>query len=801
MLSVAIILLLGAFAYRALDTSYDQNRVDSVTSVGRTTRLAAALGQSLVSLAHQQLVVLGKSTVFREPDPAAIEAYLASVEPPSLGFTFMAWLDATGAVRARWSLSPETEIDVTPLAATASALAGERSVESPGESDEPFRPIVFTMPTRDATGTTNGALAASVVLDSSSQDLLRQVFGTDAVLVVAADGSLVFGARGSESRPLRVARRALERVGEREEGVLSDVDGHAVGFARIPDSDWTVMVERPRDALFASDRQQFQRSVVGLLSLVALVIIGAAYAAIRLDRVHQREIANRMLFETLLAELPVGVAAVDRRGHVVVTNARADAAMGERPVQGARAPAVLDVAFDAMERRTVAAREEVGPSETEDDDARRLSVRAAPVEAGGRVQGAAVIVEDVSEARRRARRAAQFADLAAGLAAAQTRDEVADVVAAGAEAFGASAAIVVLRDPNRPDQLRLVSAAGLADGASDGWEVMDAHAATPVAEAARTGEPVFATLEDGPGRFPDMGDLLERSGNEAWAALPLRSAGRVDGALGMSFRRRESLDADARERLRGFAALVSQELDRASRRGLEHDLALVLQRGLLQPADGEPTGVDVESRYQPAEDHLDVGGDFFDVLALADGSVMVVIGDVVGHGIEAASAMGQLRSAVRALSATTSSPARVLELLDRFAELVPSCAFATAAIVAIGADRRSVTYSLAGHPPPMLSADGEVRRLDGALSRPIGVYPVARPEAVVATPSGATLCVYTDGLIERRDRSIDDGLDLLARSIAAHRDASGPELADALLRDLAGAGRQRDDIAIVCARF
>src|SRR5690606_14990256 len=134
---------------------------------------------------------------------------------------------------------------------------------------------------------------------------------------------------------------------------------------------------------------------------------------------------------------------------------------------------------------------------------------------------------------------------------------------------------------------------------------------------------------------------------------------------------------------------------------------------------------------EPAEEHLDVGGDFFDVLALADGSVMVVIGDVVGHGIDAASAMGQLRSAVPALSATTSSPARLLELLDRFAELVPSCAFATAAIVVVAADRRSVTASLAGHPPPLFEADGVVHRLDDALSRPIGVYPAERPEVVV----------------------------------------------------------------------
>lgn len=803
-LAVVLILILGAFAYRTLSTSYEQNRESSVDGLGRTARLTSALGQSLVGLGQQQVVVLAKAPMFRAGDAAEIESYLASVNPATLGFTAgMVWTDAGGVVRARW-VSPiaAPDIDYESLDAVATARRGKPAVESLAIAEGgPFRPIVFAVPTYDDGAAVNGVLVGTVLLDSSSQDLLREFFGTDAVLVVDSSGELVFGARGSEGEPLGVARRVLDRMADEEAGAFADVDGYAVGYARIEGADWTAIVEQPRDVLFAADRNQFRRSVIGLMSLVGIVVLGAAYAAIRLDRVHQREIANRTLFETLLAELPVGVAAVDRRGNVVVTNARADEAMGERPEPGTRAPEVLDVAFDAMERGVVTAREDVRPASGESDAERRVSVRAAPVTSAGRVRGAAVIVEDVTDARRRARRAAQFADLAAGLAAAQTRDEVAAVVASGAAAFDASAGIVVLRDPNRPDRLMLASTAGLAADAIDGWEVMDAAASTPVAEAARTGEPVFATVEDGPTRFPEMGDLLERSGNTAWAALPLRSAGKVDGALGLSFRTPDLIDGDARERLIGFAALVSQELDRASRRGLEHDLALVLQRGLLQPADGVPADLAVESRYQPAEDHLDVGGDFFDVLPLADGGAMIVIGDVVGHGIDAASAMGQLRSAVRALSATTSSPAKLLELLDRFAAIVPSCAFATAAIVVVAPDRRSLTYSLAGHPPPLLDSDGAVRRLDAALSRPIGVYPIPRPEASVVVAPGATLCLYTDGLIERRDSGIDEGLGRLEASMAAHRDASCAQLADAVLADLAGGGRQRDDVALVCARF
>ena len=346
----------------------------------------------------------------------------------------------------------------------------------------------------------------------------------------------------------------------------------------------------------------------------------------------------------------------------------------------------------------------------------------------------------------------------------------------------------MLRDAADPSRLLLTSDAGFISGETDGWQVFDLHATTPVAEAVRTGLPVFATLDDAPQRFPDMGDLFRKSPSVGWSALPLRSAGRVEGALGMSFNRVEDLSPAARTQLVGFAAQVSQALDRAGRQSIEHDVALVLQRGLLQPVGGAVDDMEVVSRYAPAEDHLEVGGDFFDVLPLADGSAMLVIGDVVGHGIDAASAMGQLRSAVRALSTTTSSPARLLELLDEFALLVPPCAFATAAIVVVAPDRQTLRYSLAGHPPPVWrDTSGAVGLLGEALSRPLGIVFGDRPEATVELAAGYTFCLYTDGLIERRGEIIDVGLDLLVATMAAHGELACDDLADRLLADVSGA--------------
>ncbi|MFN8052217.1 MAG: SpoIIE family protein phosphatase [Acidimicrobiales bacterium] len=805
-MSLVVIVVLTAFGWFALRANYEQNKTAAVRGVARTARLAGALGSSLVGIAQQEQIVLSKAPVFVDGDVAAIDRYFQTLNPPTIGFNSgLAWFDTSGVAR---STSPPVggtaPIDFASLDVTTAALAGTKGVEvSPGTGA--LRPIVFAVPTYGADFRVNGALVGAVLLDASSQTSLRSYFGTDALVVVDEQGNSVFGGARTTDVSGATARRALAAVGRRTDGVFADLEQSVVGFAKIPAAKWLVVVERPRNELFASDRWQFERSLFALGLLFVMSVLGAAYAAVRLDRTHGRETASRLLFQTVLAQLPMGVAAVDTDGRVVVTNERADHALGGGAVTGEPAPASLGLVFDAMSKRSVTnADVVVEPTGDGDDPASRtLALRAAPVEFRGEVSGAAVIVEDVTDARRLADRADRLAAATAGLAVAESRAEVAAVVAEGIAAFGAQNGIVVLRDSLDPDRLRLTSAGGFAENETDGWETIDLDSGTPVAEAARSGVPVFATLEDAPARFPEMAPLFEASGNQAWAALPLRSAGRVEGALGMSFRDLRDVDTAARSQLAGFAAQVSQALDRADRRSMEHDIALVLQQGILQPAGGDVPDMEIVSRYEPAEDHLEVGGDFFDVLPLSDGSVMLVIGDVVGHGIDAASAMGQLRSAARALSATTCSPARVLELLDEFALLVPPCAFATAAIVVVASDRRSLTYSLAGHPPPVRRApDGTVELLDGALSRPLGIQSGSRPEASIElVGDGHTVCLYTDGLIERRGEVIDIGLDQLVEAMRRHGHLDCQALADAVLGEVAGAIPQRDDIALLCARF
>jgi len=225
-------------------------------------------------------------------------------------------------------------------------------------------------------------------------------------------------------------------------------------------------------------------------------------------------------------------------------------------------------------------------------------------------------------------------------------------------------------------------------------------------------------------------------------------------------------------------------------------VALTLQRAILGPVV-LPEGFVV--RYEPAVSQ--VGGDWYDVVALPGGRYGVVVGDVVGHGLDAAAVMGQLRSAARALLLQDGRPARVLESLDRFAALLPGARCTTVFCAVVDPERGEVVYASAGHLPAMVAeADGHSRLLDQALFVPLGVLPSARREETTAVlPAGATLLLYTDGLVERRGESLDVGLRRAAAALVAHRESPLEEVADRLARDLVGE-EPDDDIALLVYR-
>lgn len=230
----------------------------------------------------------------------------------------------------------------------------------------------------------------------------------------------------------------------------------------------------------------------------------------------------------------------------------------------------------------------------------------------------------------------------------------------------------------------------------------------------------------------------------------------------------------------------------------EHEVALALQKAML------PATVSVHCRaavrYRPAVDALNVCGDWYDLVDLPGDRLAVTVGDVVGHGLAAAGVMGQLRSALSAACRTAEEPARALDVVDLYARSVARAESTTAVTAVIDWSARTISYSSAGHPPPALRrSHGVVEFLDRATDPPLGAAMdhAPRPQAVAAFDPGDALLLYTDGLVERRQESIDAGLERLAVALEKHTTAELETLADALLADLLPSSGPADDIALV----
>jgi hypothetical protein len=228
------------------------------------------------------------------------------------------------------------------------------------------------------------------------------------------------------------------------------------------------------------------------------------------------------------------------------------------------------------------------------------------------------------------------------------------------------------------------------------------------------------------------------------------------------------------------------------------DVAVTLQRAVLGPT-ALPEGFAVH--YEPASGTLEVGGDWYDVVDLPGGRYGVVVGDVVGRGLPAAAVMGQLRSAIRALLLESHSPAHVLAALDRFAALVPGAVCSTVFCAVIDPAARVLRYSSAGHVPAIVvDRDGSADFLTAAGSLPLAVVDdLVRPEHDVVLAPGSTLLLYTDGLVERRDEDLDDGMGRAAAAVVDGRALLPTALAEVLTDQLLSDAPD-DDVAFLLYR-
>ena len=356
--------------------------------------------------------------------------------------------------------------------------------------------------------------------------------------------------------------------------------------------------------------------------------------------------------------------------------------------------------------------------------------------------------------------------------AVTTRDVTRTCLEHAAAGVGAGDGLIVLRRDGS-SRLDVVAAVGLAGDAGE----IPPDAADAIAACMRADAPVAA--------------------GAGWSAFPLAS-----GALAVRSRLRRQLAAADREWLVTLVSQGAQALDRAARYETERGIAETLQRSVLPERLPASHGVKLAARYLPGTSGVDVGGDWYDAILLGDGRIGVVIGDVVGKGVRAAAMMGQLRNALRAFAFEHSDPQVVVSRLGKLVDGMMEVPFATLAYLVVDPRTREVRYVVAGHPPPLVRApDGTTTFLSGGRTLPIGVDATLAFEAGDAQlAEGSTIVLYTDGLVERRGRPLDEGLRLLAGA-ATETDDDPEELVDALVAALIGEDERPDDIAVLALRL
>ncbi|MFS0703464.1 SpoIIE family protein phosphatase [Cellulomonas sp. 179-A 9B4 NHS] len=387
-------------------------------------------------------------------------------------------------------------------------------------------------------------------------------------------------------------------------------------------------------------------------------------------------------------------------------------------------------------------------------------------------------------ARRAAETAAQDVRLlqvvTAALSSAYGVDGVAEVLlATGRERLGAAEVIVWTAD-ERGRLVRFPGRAGAGGGAG-----------------APAGRDTDDRVGDR-GASPPPDDLLRRPvhvADDGTVTVPLQGRTRRHGAWVLRPRAQAGDEPWDAEVLAATGRQAGAALDRALLFDQRTTAAHVLQQALLTTPDVRDPRAAVATVYRPGVDAFEVGGDWYDVLTFDGGTLRVVVGDVVGRGLEAATAMAQLRSAVRAAAEPGESPAGVVGRLDRFAARTAVGLSATVAYAELDLATGVARYAVAGHLPPLhLPAVGPGTYLWGGRALPLGVGDGGPlPEGAVTLAAGDRLLLFTDGLVERRDRSLPDGLeDLAARARGLAADGmSLDRLVDVVT---GGGGGDHDDV-------
>ncbi|HET9077587.1 MAG TPA: GAF domain-containing SpoIIE family protein phosphatase, partial [Acidimicrobiales bacterium] len=391
-----------------------------------------------------------------------------------------------------------------------------------------------------------------------------------------------------------------------------------------------------------------------------------------------------------------------------------------------------------------------------------------------------------------AARSRRLQKLAAELTAALLPEQAALIGADYArEALEAQGAWVVIHDTGAHG--RLLAAVGGPDPLAGALSRLDLR----VAAGQASPEPLWLSS---PSEVAALLATPEAEPAGSLAVLPLRAEGRTFGHLGVYRPGFHEFGAEERGEAMAVSAQVAQALVRASQFATTRGLAESLQRSLLtEPPKLE--GMAVAVRYRPATTAAEVGGDWYDAFSLPTG-LHLVIGDVMGHDLDAAGRMGQLRSFLRTLAHDRGGdPASLLQRLDSVNEELQVTEFTSLILARLRPDRGGLTveWSNAGHPSALVvEQGGSGGLLTGSVDPPLGIGTgIARRNSTAHLPPGATLLFYTDGLVELSTRSLDERILELSRYAAGHADAPLDEFCDAVL---GFAHHTADDVAVVAVR-
>lgn len=414
------------------------------------------------------------------------------------------------------------------------------------------------------------------------------------------------------------------------------------------------------------------------------------------------------------------------------------------------------------------------------------------------------------EADRVATRERQLHTATTAFATAVTLAESAGVLAETVAATTGATGIAVYVAHSDDPHLHLIHSVGYPDEVISGFARIRTQADLPVADAARTRTPVWlGDQQEWRARYPHMAVGEAAAAAHAVAALPLLIGDRVVGVLATSFPTARTFPVDEQSFVLTLAGQAAAAFDRAAITDAHRQIAQTLQRSLLPGRLPCLPRLALAAHYEPAGQYTQAGGDWYDVIGLDEDRVAIVVGDVVGNGAGAAAVMGQLRSALTGFLMESHAPAHALAWLSRLAQRIDGALGSTVTCMVLDTGTGELRWARAGHPPPLLldpGAPDPARFLDDATGLLLGLPDalgahIPYTEGHTVLSPGSSVLLYTDGLVEYRGESIDEGLRRLADSAGAAADSPPAVLLDAALDGCSAGAGPADDIALIVARL